>query len=132
MQRPASYERTCTAGRGLLSSDYSNLSATVQIPVCIIPGTEPCLSAMRKILVATLFALSLSAHASEQSKTAKFLWISDLHFNPMADPMLVKELDAAEAARWEPILERTLPASYSMYGSDTNWWLLKSALQQFP
>jgi len=32
----------------------------------------------------------------------------------------VKELEAAEAAQWEPILERTLPAPYSLYGSDTN------------
>jgi hypothetical protein len=50
----------------------------------------------------------------------------------MADPMLVKDLEAADATQWELILERTQPASFSLYGSDTNWWLLKSALQQFP
>ena len=82
--------------------------------------------------LATLLALSVAAHASEQPGRAKFLWISDLHFNPMADPMLVEDLEAADAMQWEAILERTQPASYSVYGSDTNWWLLKSALQQFP
>src|SRR5262252_6485811 len=87
---------------------------------------------MSKSLLIPLLLLSLAAQASAPPKESKFLWISDLHFNPMADPMLVKELDAAEAAQWEPILERTLPASFSLYGSDTNWWLLKSALQQFP
>jgi hypothetical protein len=93
---------------------------------------EPFQTIMPKTLLATFLALALAAHASEQPNCAKFLWISDLHFNPMADPMLVKDLEPADARQWEPILERTQPPSYSLYGSDTNWSLLKSALQQFP
>src|SRR6516162_6601611 len=85
---------------------------------------------MLKTVLATLLALALSAQASP--KESKFLWISDLHFNSMADPMLVKDLQTTEFKEWEPILERTEPRSLSLYGSDTNWWLLKSALQQFP
>lgn len=50
----------------------------------------------------------------------------------MADATLVSELAAAEPANWEPILERTAPPAFSQYGSDTNWWLLKSAMKQFP
>ncbi|MGA9565174.1 MAG: metallophosphoesterase [Candidatus Korobacteraceae bacterium] len=63
---------------------------------------------------------------------AKFLLVSDIHFNPMADPAPVSELAAAEPAQWEPILERTTPTTFSPYGSDTNWWLLKSAMKQLP
>ena len=62
----------------------------------------------------------------------EFLWISDIHFNPMADAALVGELAAAEPGQWEAILDRTSPPSFSQYGADTNWWLLKSALGQFP
>ena len=50
----------------------------------------------------------------------------------MADPALVSELEKAEPARWEAILDRTSTTAFSQYGSDTNWWLLKSALAQFP
>ncbi len=62
----------------------------------------------------------------------KFLWVSDIHFNPMADAALVTELEKAEPAQWEAILDRTTPGGFSPYKSDTNWWLLKSALEQFP
>jgi hypothetical protein len=66
------------------------------------------------------------------TRESKFLWISDLHFDPMSDAALVSELAKAEASEWEAILERTSPTSFSQYGSDTNWWLLKSSLRQFP
>ena len=81
------------------------------------------------ILAVVLFALISGSHARADSK---FLWISDLHFNPMADAALVGELEKAEPARWEAILDRTSPQSFSQYGTDTNWWLLKSSLAQFP
>lgn len=63
---------------------------------------------------------------------AEFLWVSDIHFNPMADPSLVSELEKAEPAQWESILNRSSSATFSQYKSDTNWWLLRSALEQFP
>ena len=50
----------------------------------------------------------------------------------MADSALVSELEKAEPAHWEAILDRTSPGMFSQYKSDTNWWLLKSALAQFP
>jgi hypothetical protein len=87
---------------------------------------------MVKTVLAILLALTLSAQASGQPKKSKFLLVSDLHFNPMADPELVKDLEAAEPAHWEAILDRTLPNTFSLYKSDTNWWLLKSAMGQFP
>jgi hypothetical protein len=65
-------------------------------------------------------------------RQAEFLWVSDIHFNPMADAALADELVKAEPAEWEAILNRTSPAGFSQYKSDTNWWLLKSALRQMP
>jgi hypothetical protein len=53
---------------------------------------------------------------------------SDLHFNPMADPKLVDELNGAAPTAWEAILNRSSSTSFSQYGEDTNWWLLRSAL----
>ena len=87
---------------------------------------------MRKTVLAILLALSLSAQTSGQPRKSKFLLVSDLHFNPMADPVLVKDLEAAEPEQWEAILDRTMPNTFSPYKSDTNWWLLKSAMGQFP
>ncbi|HZP23557.1 MAG TPA: metallophosphoesterase [Terriglobales bacterium] len=60
--------------------------------------------------------------------TQRFLIASDLHFNPMADPKLVDQLSGAAPTQWEAILERSQPMAFSQYGQDTNWWLLRSAL----
>ena len=46
----------------------------------------------------------------------------------MADPKLVDQLNGAPPTQWEAILERSQPAAFSQYGQDTNWWLLRSAL----
>ena len=85
--------------------------------------------AIRLMLVLTC---ALAAHATNGRAEAKFLLVSDVHFNPMADATLVSELAAADPSQWEPILDRTSPGTFSQYKSDTNWWLLKSALKQFP
>ena len=53
---------------------------------------------------------------------------SDIHFNPFADPTLAADLAKAPVHKWEAILSRTSPTAYSPYGQDTNWWLLRSAL----
>jgi len=74
----------------------------------------------------------LTASAVTRAADAKFLLVSDIHFNPMADAALVSDLEKADPDQWEPILNRTSPGTFSQYNSDTNWWLLKSALKQFP
>ena len=66
------------------------------------------------------------------TRNSQFLWISDIHFNPMSDTTLVRELEMIDPSKWEAVLERTMPRQFSQYKSDTNWWLLKSALEQFP
>ncbi len=67
-----------------------------------------------------------AANPSQQ----KVLVASDIHFNPMADASLVRQLIEAEPAQWEAILDQTTPHSFSPYGQDTNWWLLESSLDQ--
>ncbi len=81
------------------------------------------------LIFVLLAALPLVAQHPSDSR---FLLISDIHFNPMADAALVPELQKADPPEWEAILNRTAPAKFSQYGSDTNWWLLQSALKQFP
>ena len=84
------------------------------------------------MLLGTLVGGGSTAYAADGPPVAKFLLVSDFHFNPMADPALVGELAAGDPAQWESILDRTRTAAFSQYGSDTNWWLLKSAMDQFP
>ena len=79
-----------------------------------------------------LLGIGILAPGIARGGDAKFLLVSDFHLNPMADATLVDELVKADPAQWEAILNRTSPTGYSQYKSDTNWWLLKSALRQFP
>ncbi len=58
------------------------------------------------------------------------LIVADIHFNPMFDPILVAQLEAADSAQWESILNRSKMTAFSQYGEDTNWWLLRSSLEQ--
>jgi sphingomyelin phosphodiesterase acid-like 3 len=75
--------------------------------------------------------VNLGAASNRQSAAANtFLVVSDFHFNPMADPALVSQLDKAAPTEWEAILNRSKPAAFSQYGQDTNWWLLQSSLDQ--
>jgi len=86
----------------------------------------------RKVVVWAAVWVVLAVATCMAAKEEKFLWVSDIHFDPMADGALVDELAKAEPAQWEAILNRTSPASFSQYKSDTNWWLLKDTLAQMP
>jgi hypothetical protein len=88
--------------------------------------------AVKFCLLVSLAVLLSGASLFARTKDSQFLWISDIHFNPMSDPSLVRELQNTDPAKWESVLERTSPDGYSQYKSDTNWWLLRSALEQFP
>ena len=86
----------------------------------------------RWFVVVLLAVVALAVPGTTYAADAKFLLVSDIHFNPMADPVLVSQLAAAEPSQWEAILDHTTPTTFSQYGSDTNWWLLKSAMRQLP
>lgn len=62
------------------------------------------------------------------SSAAEFLWLSDIHFDPLADPKIVDQLAAAEPAQWMAILD-TGSGKFPSYGSDTSWPLLSSVLE---
>ena len=81
------------------------------------------------VLLCGLFALCPGLQSAE-APSNNFLIVSDIHFNPMADPSLVGDLVAADPTQWENILERSKLTRFSQYGQDTNWWLLRSALDQ--
>jgi sphingomyelin phosphodiesterase acid-like 3 len=57
-----------------------------------------------------------------------FLIITDIHFDPFADPALVEQLVAAEASAWPGIFESAGPQAFAQYGSDANYPLMTSAL----
>ncbi len=96
------------------------------LTVRISPGELFCLL----LLLTVLGGHGADAQQAKAGSRDKFLLASDIHFNPMADAALVAELAAADPSRWETILQRTQPATFSPYGQDTNWWLLQSALDQ--
>ena len=62
--------------------------------------------------------------------SGRVLVMSDLHFDPMADPRLVDQLAAAEPEQWSRVLDSSSDRSLGRYGQDTNWSLLRSALSQ--
>jgi sphingomyelin phosphodiesterase acid-like 3 len=59
----------------------------------------------------------------------RFLWISDLHFNPVAEPKIVDALAEAETADWARILGAPGAQTFSGFGQDTNWALLSSSFE---
>jgi predicted Fe-Mo cluster-binding NifX family protein len=69
-----------------------------------------------------LFAVASSAFAE------KFLAVSDIHFNPFADPAIVAKLEAADVSQWDAILGSSTVTAFSTYGSDINNPLLRSAI----
>lgn len=58
-----------------------------------------------------------------------FLIITDIHFDPFANPDLVPMLDEAPVENWLEILSKDRGATLADYGSDTNFPLMMSTLQ---
>jgi sphingomyelin phosphodiesterase acid-like 3 len=56
------------------------------------------------------------------------LLISDLHFDPLADPSLVKQLIDAPVSDWETIFSSSKQTAYAHAPQDANYPLIKSAL----
>jgi hypothetical protein len=85
--------------------------------------------------VLAAFALDLCGTANSQpaapapAVAGQVLVMSDLHFDPMADPGLVDQLAAGEPEQWSAVLDSSSDRSLGRYGRDSNWMLLRSALQ---
>jgi 3',5'-cyclic AMP phosphodiesterase CpdA len=56
------------------------------------------------------------------------LLISDLHFDPLADPDIVKRLIEAPVSDWETIFSSSKQVGYARTPNDANYPLIKSAL----
>jgi sphingomyelin phosphodiesterase acid-like 3 len=80
-------------------------------------------------LIAGAVLLQRSKAHGEAGPARQFLIVSDLHFDPMADPKLVDKLADADPDGWQAILE-SAPSQPSGWGKDSNWPLLRSALAQ--
>lgn len=57
-----------------------------------------------------------------------FLIVSDIHFDPFADPAIVKELAAADVGDWPGIFEGSKQPGFAQYGEDSNYALVRSML----
>jgi hypothetical protein len=75
-------------------------------------------------------ALAVTLLLVRPAPAAELLMLSDIHFDPMAEPSLVGALAAAEPADWPAILERSGERRLGRYGKDTPWPLLRAALAQ--
>ncbi|HEY4591153.1 MAG TPA: metallophosphoesterase [Thermoanaerobaculia bacterium] len=87
----------------------------------------PCRTRFLSILVLALLAAFPAAGAAQQD-TGTFVVLSDIHFDPLYDPELVSQLQAADARQWLRIFESSKVTQLSNYGADTDYPLLKSAL----
>ncbi len=64
--------------------------------------------------------------AAPPSRTGLFL--SDIHFNPLADTTIVDRLAQAPASQWDSIFATSGQTACATYQADTNFALLQSAL----
>ncbi|HYH05798.1 MAG TPA: hypothetical protein VEK11_01950 [Thermoanaerobaculia bacterium] len=77
---------------------------------------------------AVLLAMLLAVAAPAFAET--FLSVSDIHFDPFADPSLVAQLEAADVSRWQAILATSTVKTFSTYGHDLNEPLFRSAIAE--
>lgn len=78
---------------------------------------------MRGLLIAICFIFI----AASRAFAADALVLTDIHFDPLADKSLAEQLAAAPPEQWAAILDRGAERM-SIYGEDSDWKLLKSAL----
>ena len=75
-----------------------------------------------------LLDLPVALAGSPPPPDGKALLISDLHFDPLADPSLVKQLIDAPVSDWESIFSSSKQTGYAHAPQDANYPLIKSAL----
>ncbi len=71
-----------------------------------------------------------AALAQTAPATGRALLISDIHFDPLADPAIVKQLIASPVEQWDAIFQSAHQKSLSPYGADTNYALFSSTLTE--
>ena len=92
------------------------------------------ISTIRAIIAAALAMSGVAgAHAAQLPFAAGagqgvFLHVSDLHFNPFADPALLRRLIAAPVEQWSAIFRSSTSTPFWQKGKDTSFPLLTSML----
>jgi sphingomyelin phosphodiesterase acid-like 3 len=99
-----------------------------------------CAAALCALAALVCGLLLLQACASQGARTASpvspsgraggtFVVLSDLHFDPFYDPLLVSDLVRADAADWQRLFERSAVEKLGAYGEDATYPLLASTLR---
>ena len=80
-------------------------------------------------LFLSLFLASAPAYSAQAPAAQHWVVVSDVHFDPFADPHVAEHLIAEPVDRWREIFAAAKDAPFSEYGSDTNDALFESALE---
>lgn len=79
------------------------------------------------ILLAVVFLPQAYSYGEPDQGT--FLSVTDLHFNPFADPSLVDELAKADYTKWGEILDKSKTGGLGAFGQDAPYGLVKSSFE---
>ncbi|MDE2482940.1 MAG: metallophosphoesterase [bacterium] len=80
------------------------------------------------VFAACLLLAGVRAPAADAPVAARWLVVSDVHFDPFADRHLTERLAAEPVNRWRDIFQSGVDRRFAGYGSDTNDALLESVL----
>jgi len=88
---------------------------------------------LRRYLLSTLIGLLLSGvlsapAAGQEEGWRECLLISDIHFDPFADPSLFGSLTREPVSEWRRLLASSSERGVSQLRSDSNYVLLESCL----
>ena len=85
---------------------------------------------LRRMFAMRLLALLgfLLAPTAARADTGRFLLVSDIHFDPFYDGSLFIFLRDQPIENWAEILNKSQPAGFNPRGTDTNFALLQSSL----
>ncbi len=81
-----------------------------------------------RLLLGALLLLSPLAAGAAPARQGSFLHLSDIHFDPLADPSLVRALIAAPVEQWDAILSTSKLTGFPAPNQDSNYPLFKSML----
>jgi sphingomyelin phosphodiesterase acid-like 3 len=75
-----------------------------------------------------IFSLAALMPLAAQPPAGHALLISDVHFDPLADKSIVKELIARPAKEWAQVVAASADAPFAKRGSDANYSLIAAVL----
>ncbi len=93
------------------------------------PKSKPACQTKRRLKTASFLSLLFvfSGLAAAQPGQ-QFLIVSDIHFNPLANPALAGQLMAAEPSQWESIFAADAHSPAQKYMEDSSWALFSALI----